>query len=299
MTALLREHNVLTIGMGGGWYNLRAPDWSFKDKAWNDRYEHLLAVIAQLDWDGGSISTDETWKVRESPILFSDIYDGESYDARVSNMPLQEVQVVDKSLNCLIPQQGERVCEQDVIYPAAIFQTPKGEWVMDFGQEVSGYVQLNLTAKGGDRVELSHAEVLDKEGNFYTENYRTAKAKLSYTCRDGEQSYKPHYTFFGFRYIRVDAFPGTPALENFTAIVVCSDIRRTGYLRCGNAQLNRLSENVFWGQRCNYVDIPTDCPQRDERMGWTGDAQVFVKAASYNYDVRKFFHKWLANKAAD
>jgi len=296
VSELLQEHNIMCIGMSGGWYHRRAPAWAFD---WNDRNEPMNAVIAQLEWETGGLWTDEDWQVRESAVRFSSIYDGETYDARIDDPPCSPVKVIDKGTENLIAQEGEIICEQDVIYPARIFRTHKGECVVDFGQEITGYVQLELTAQRGERVTLSHAEMLDKEGNFYTENYRSAKAKLCYICRDGHQSYKPHFTFFGFRYIRADEFPGTPSLDNFKAIVVCSDLRRTGDLRCGDPEMNRLFENIFWGQRGNYLDIPTDCPQRDERLGWTGDAQVFVKTASYNYDVRKFFHKWLADLAAD
>ena len=192
--------------------------------------------------------------------------------------------------------------EQERISPSDIFTTPAGETVVDFGQELTGYVELSVDAKCGDVIALSHAEVMDRDGNFYTENYRTAKAKLHYTCRDGRQTWHPHFTFFGFRYIRIDAFPGGAALakpENFTAIVVHSEMKRTGHLSCSDPLLNQLFSNIIWGQKGNFVDVPTDCPQRDERLGWTGDAQVFVRTACMNYDVEQFFTKWLADMAAD
>ena len=148
-------------------------------------------------------------------------------------------------------------------------------------------------------MEISHGEILDKDGNFYNANYRAAKAKIFYTCCDGVQTYKPKMTFFGFRYIRLDQFPGTPKPEQFYAVAVHSDMKRTGCLRSSNPMLNQLFSNIIWGQKGNFLDVPTDCPQRDERMGWTGDAQAFVKTASYNYDVDKFFTKWLADMAAD
>ena len=170
--------------------------------------------------------------------------------------------------------------------------------MVDFGQEVTGYVSFTVDAREGETVEISHGEVLDKEGNFYNANYRSAKAKIIYTCREGRQTYKPLMTFFGFRYIRLDRFPGTPAAEQFTAIAVHSDMKRTGYLRSSDALLNRLFSNIVWGQKGNFLDVPTDCPQRDERLGWTGDAQAFIKTASYNYDVERFFTKWLADMAA-
>lgn len=183
-----------------------------------------------------------------------------------------------------------------------MFTTPKGETVIDFGQEITGYIETTVEGKAGEIVDLSFAEVMDQEGNFYTENYRTAKAQYHYICRDGRQTYKPKLTFWGFRYIRVNAFPG--GIENitedtFTAIVVHSDMKRIGHLECSNKNLNQLFSNIVWGQKGNFLDVPTDCPQRDERLGWTGDAQVFTRAACLNFDTEKFYTKWLADVAAD
>ncbi len=191
--------------------------------------------------------------------------------------------------HALVPQEGEPIRETAYIAPRTIFTTPKGDVVVDFGQNVTVYVQIAVDAKAGDMIELSHAEVLDKDGNFYTENYRSAKAKYICTCADGKHTYKPLLTFFGFRYIRLDQFPGEAKVENFTAIAVHSDLRQTIAFDCSNSLVNHLFNNILWGQRDNFLDVPTDCPQRDERIGWTGDAQVFFKAACYNYDVEKFF----------
>ncbi len=295
VTELVGGENELTILVGRGWH--RGPWGSIRPLP----PAGLLAELTIESADGTvtTIATDESWQVRESFVRRSELYNGEWADARVENAPLQPVVLFEKSMDNLIPQEGEIICEQERIRPRRIFQTPKGETVVDFGQEVTGYVEFTVTAKAGEQVSISHAEVLDKEGNFYTENYRSAKARLEYVCRDGVQTYKPHLTFFGFRYIRLDAFPGTPKLDDFTAILVSSELKRTGKMRCGHAMLNRLYENVTWGQRGNFLDIPTDCPQRDERLGWTGDAQVFVKTACYNYDVNKFFQKWLGDLAAD
>ena len=176
-------------------------------------------------------------------------------------------------------------------------QTPKGETVVDFGQNLSGYVEINLTAKAGDRVSLSFAEILDSDGNFYNENYRSAKCQYVYICKDGEQTFKPTLTFYGYRYIRIDEYPGEVNADNFTSVAVYSELKRTGFIETSDSQLNQLFSNVLWGQRSNFLDVPTDCPQRDERLGWTGDAQVFIRAASYNYDVNKFFEKWLGDMA--
>lgn len=296
---LLEEKNELSISVGTGWYRGKI---SANSKDVNEEPCGLIAEL-QLSYEDGSqetIFTDGSWLVRKSKILFSDIYDGELYDATAEKTELGAAKVLEGfKKDTLIAQQGEFVCEHECIKPAACFVTPKGERVIDFGQNLTGYVQISITAKTGDRIALSHAEVLDADGNFYTENYRDAKAKLEYICRDGRQTYKPHFTFFGFRYIRLDAYPGEVDMNDFTAIAVYSDMKRTGYIECSNSKINQLFSNTLWSQRDNFLDIPTDCPQRNERMGWLGDAQVFAKTACYNFDVKKFFEKWMQDLCAE
>ena len=170
---------------------------------------------------------------------------------------------------------------------------------MDFGQEITGYVEFTVDAHAGDRIHILHGEVLDAEGNFYNANYRSAKAEINYICSEGIQTWHPVLTFFGFRYLLLDEFPGEATPEQFRGIAVYSDIRKTGAIQTSDPTLNQLISNIFWGQRDNFLDVPTDCPQRDERLGWTGDAQVFTKTASYNFDVERFFTKWLHDLAAD
>lgn len=306
VTGLLCEKNELTITVGKGWYRSPMPGW-----VWPERKEKLeafpagLAACLTVTFQDGSvrvIDADENWQTAESPVRFSEIYDGETYDASFVPSDWTAAAVFDGPGDTLIPQQGEEIREQETVYPARIFTTPAGETVVDFGQEITGYVEVSLNAHTGDTVELSHAEVLDQEGNFYTENYRGAKAKYICRCKEGSQRCKPRLTFFGFRYVRIDRFPGGPGQavpENFTAIAVHSQIRRTGRISCSDPLLNRLFDNIIWGQKGNFLDVPTDCPQRDERLGWTGDAQVFIRTACLNYDVEKFFTKWLADMAAD
>mgnify|MGYP000597506402 CR=1 FL=1 len=214
----------------------------------------------------------------------------------------QPVTIFDGPTDTLILQQGEEVCEQERLAVKKVFVTPNGETVLDFGQNMTGYVELFVNAKAGDCVDLSFAEVMDKEGNFYTENYRGAKAQYHYICSDGVQTWHPSLTFYGFRYIRINDFPGgidCVKPENFTAITVHSNMKRTGFLSSSNTLLNQLFSNIIWGQKGNFLDVPTDCPQRDERLGWTGDAQVFVRTACLNYDAEKFFTKWLADLESD
>ena len=307
ITTDLTEQNTITVAVGKGWYRGPMPGWC--DSSYQDGLRSwpagLLAELEITYEDGTSetIGTDTSWSVAESATRFSEIYDGEQYDASKDFSAARcGVHALEGPWDSLIPQEGVEIHEQERISPSGILTTPAGETVVDFGQELTGYVELSVDAKCGDVIALSHAEVMDRDGNFYTENYRAAKAKLHYTCCDGRQTWHPHFTFFGFRYIRIDAFPGGAALakpENFTAIVVHSEMKRTGHLSCSDPLLNQLFSNIIWGQKGNFVDVPTDCPQRDERLGWTGDAQVFVRTACMNYDVEQFFTKWLADMAAD
>ncbi len=298
VTNLLAAENELSIAVGTGWYRGRI---SANDKP---LHESPCALIAELrvtcaDGSACTLRTDGSWQVRKSPILMSDLYDGEHYDALADTSAVYPVQILALPKTALIPQEGEIVREHERVKPVALITTPKGETVLDFGQNLTGYLSFTVNASAGAEIAISHAEVLDAAGNFYTDNYRTAKAQLHYICREGRQAYKPHFAFFGFRYIRLDKWPGKVDPADFTAIAVYSDIRRTGYIQTGNPLINRLFDNVLWSQRGNFLDVPTDCPQRDERMGWTGDAQVFAKAAAYNYDVQRFMRKWLGDIRAE
>lgn len=303
ITELVEDRNRLEITVGKGWYRSPVPGW-ITEEGKAQRAAIPAGLIAEIkitftDTTTAVIPTDETWQAAESRIRFSEIYDGEVYDASFEVSDYQPVVLLERTTDNLIPQQGEKITEHEYVKAARCFTAPNGEVVVDFGQEVTGYIQFTVDAKAGEKVEISHGEVLDKDGNFYNANYRSAKSKIYYTCCDGVQTYKPKMTFFGFRYIRLDQFPGTPCADQFYAVAVHSDMKRTGRLRSSNPLLNQLFSNIIWGQKGNFLDVPTDCPQRDERMGWTGDAQAFVKTASYNFDVDRFFTKWLADMAAD
>ena len=303
VTHLIRGENEISVLVGKGWYASRMPGW-FQSEEIANRRNRQTGLIAELcirctDGSEACIGTDGSWTWRESGIRFSEIYDGETCDAGFTAGAEQPCALMNAGMETLIPQEGEEIREMERVAAASVFRTPKGEWVVDFGQEITGYVEFTVDAKAGDRIRILHGEMLDKEGNFYNENYRSAKAEINYICREGLQTWHPQLTFFGFRYLKLDAFPGEPKPEQFTGIAVYSDIRQTGSIRTGHENLNRLISNIFWGQRGNFLDIPTDCPQRDERLGWTGDAQVFSKAVTLNFDVERFFTKWLHDLAAD
>ncbi|MBO5312655.1 MAG: family 78 glycoside hydrolase catalytic domain [Clostridia bacterium] len=294
VTRQISASNELRVTLGAGWYKGRI---NIRNRT--DLPSVHPALICQLEiklsnGDTMTIVSDEDWECSLSKITMSDIYDGEHYDANFEES-FCPVAIQDCSFVEIVKQQGEKIVEQETVLPHRIFKTPKGETVIDFNQNLTGYFEIELCAKKGERVSFSFAEVLDKDGNFYNENYRSAKAEFEYICSDGHQIHKPKLSFWGFRYIRVNDFPCELTEDCVRAIVLHSDIKRTGYLSSSSPLLNKLFDNIFWGQKGNFLDIPTDCPQRDERLGWTGDAQVFVKTASYNYDVEKFFEKWLTD----
>ena len=297
VTDLLNAQNTLDITLGKG--------WCFSELGWNPslvhRYDYpapaIICALQIVFVDGTEeiIYSDESFLTAKSNILFSEIYHGEMFDANSVSNTWSNAVSCDYSKEILVPQQGEIVCEIEEIQPKELIVTAKGERVIDFGQNLTGYVAFKTNAPKGTVLEISHAEVLDSDGCFYTDNLRTAKQKITYIADGKIAEYKPHFTFQGFRYIRLDQWTEKFCLDDFKAIVVHSDIKRTGYFSCSNSKVNQLFSNIIWGQRDNFLDVPTDCPQRDERLGWTGDAEVFVRTASYNYDVRKFFSKWMTD----
>lgn len=293
ITDKIKSANEITVTVGKGWYRGDLVVWRINN-IWGD-IPGIIAVIKLVYTDGTEevIETNTEWQVAESAIRFSEIYDGEIYDATYEIAEWDKTEYYYATTLSLIPQEGEIVREQESIKPISMITAPNGEKVIDFGQNMTGYVKISFNGKCGDKIIYSHAETLDSAGNFYTANLRSAKQRVEYICRDGEQEYKPHHTFMGFRYIRLDEAPDYITADMFEAIVVHSDIKRTGHFECSNEKINKLYQNIIWGQRGNFLDIPTDCPQRDERIGWTADAQIFIKTAAYNYDVEKFFNKWL------
>lgn len=306
VTDMLKETNEITVVVAKGWYHTHMMSWEDRGGRWKEITETPSGLLAQLmiDYKDGSqeiVATDESWKVAEGPVRFAEIYDGEIYDANIALGEKESVEIFEGPWKTLIPQEGEEVHTHERLTVADIFVTPKGETIVDFGQEITGYVAVTVNAKEGDVIDFSFAEVMDKEGNFYNENYRRAKCQYHYICKDGEQTFEPTLTFYGFRYIRINQFPeGVEVTQDcFIGVVVHSEMKRTGWVSCSNPMLNRLFDNVFWGQKGNFLDVPTDCPQRNERLGWTGDIQIFAKTACLNYDVEKFLTKWMADVAAE
>lgn len=302
--------NAVGSTVGNGWY---CGYLGWQDK--RNNYGTTVGLLLQMNivYEDGQteiIATDETWKTATGPILMSEIYHGETYDARLEmagwsqpgfrDQKWKAVKVVAYPQDNLVAPPGPPVRKIQEIKPIQIIKTPKGEIVVDMGQNMVGWIRLKVQGQAGHTVKLVHFEVLDKEGNVYLENLRSAKQTITYTLKGmSPEVFEPHFTFQGFRYVAVENFPGTLTLENLTGIVVHSDMPVTGTFECSNAMINQLQHNIQWGQKGNFVDVPTDCPQRDERMGWTGDAQVFAPTACFNHDVAAFYTKWLQDVAAD
>ncbi len=299
ITQLIQEENTLEHTVAPGW----AVGY-FGYKTHTKNFHENIACIAKIEiryQDGTEdvIVTDEDWEVYTTSVVMSDIFKGEINDATAVPKKIGNA-VFDSISTELIEQVGEDIVENERIAPIELITTPRGERVIDFGQNMTGYIEISLKGNYGDVIEMTCAEVLDSDGNFYTENYRTADSRMTYILDGKNEYHKPLYTFFGFRYIRLDKFPSKEIDPNiFTAIAVHSNMKRLSSFSCGNAKINQLYHNTVWGQKSNYLDIPTDCPQRDERMGWTGDAQVFCRTAALNFDVRKFFKKWLGDMRAE
>ena len=290
--------NHLCVGVGRGWFfhleNIAETKTLKGDTA------ALLCTLTLRYADGTEdvIVSDAQWQTRRSRVIFNDIYDGETVNLPARIGRPSDAVCIAYPKDILIPAEGAPIREQERISGQKLIVTPKGELVVDFGQEVTGYVELLNKAPRGTEICLQHFEMLDRDGNVYTENLRSAKEQFRVISNGRKVAVKPLYTFYGFRYIQVTGLENVDPAD-FTAIVVHSEMKRTGHFACANELLNQFAHNVLWGQKGNFLDIPTDCPQRDERLGWTGDAEMFSRTAAINYDVRDFFDKWYNDIAAD
>ena len=293
------ENRIRIVG-GKGWAMSRFGNSGFLPNNFADH----ISVIAELEIEYGNgktekIPTDTSWECLTTHILDSELYHGETVDltSRIKDLG-HAVEDPDPKPELELQTHG-LVTEHERIPVQSVIKTPMGETVLDFGQNLVGYVEVKVKGKRGERIVLSHAEVLDRDGNFYTENMRTAKNRNVYVLSGGEDLFKPSFTYQGFRYVRLDESPAELDFSGVTAVVIHTDMKRTGWFSCGHAGLNQLYSNIIWGQKGNYVDIPTDCPQRDERLGWTADTQVFCRTGAINFDVESFFDKWLRDMSLE
>lgn len=290
VTEQLRSGGQLSVTLADGWYMGRFGHLG-RDKLYGSEYK-LLAEVRLTFADGTEevIGTDESWSVTRSTITFSNIYDGEHRDDTLSDTDPEPVRLTDMEAP-VVDRRSLPVTIHEKIKPQQLIRTPKGETVLDLGQNLTGIFALRVHEKSGTVIHVQVGEVL-QEGCFYNDNLRTAKAEYFYTCGKEETVVVPRFTFYGFRYVKIEGIADLCS-DDFTALVLYSDLPETGTLTTGHEKLNRLIENIKWGQKGNFLDVPTDCPQRDERMGWTGDAQVFSATSCYLRDSYAFFEKYL------
>lgn len=297
VTELLEESNVLSIGVGDGWFKGR---FGFDLMNPHGYFGNDLSVIAELHlmYENGEeevIGTDESWKVQRSHMTFSNIYDGEVVDDTLGEIEEKNAIIFEEYENRFKPVLSDRLsmpvhiieCRQ----PKELIITNKGEQVLDIGQNMTGSFELKVHVPAGEKVYLQFGEIL-QEGNFFRDNLRSAKAEYTYISNGEETILRPRFTFYGYRYVKVEGIKDL-CKDDFTALVLHSDLDMIGKMTTGNAMINQLLSNVIWGQKGNFLDVPTDCPQRDERMGWTGDAEVFCPTASYWMDTYAFYTKYL------
>ena len=296
VTHLLREGtNEIEALVAPAWFSgrfgLGEPEHGF--------YGRHVGVLAQLELDGAvGAATDGSWTASSTPYLQAEIYDGETYDARRSSDERLAVTTVELDPAILVAPPVPPVRRTQTLVPLETTAVD-GVLQVDFGQNLVGWLRVTVRgARAGAAILMRHAEILGPDGPLYTEPLRTAKATDTYIARgDAEETYEPTFTFHGFRYAEISGVD--PERLDVEAVVVHSDLERTGSFECSEPSLDQLHSNIVWGQRGNFVSVPTDCPQRDERLGWTGDAQVFSSTASFLYDCETFWENWVADLAAD
>jgi alpha-L-rhamnosidase len=289
--------NLVSVMLGNGWYKGRYGVNGGGLGFYGDRFALICEMHITLE--NGSeliVVTDPSWKAQPSPVIESDIFDGEMYDARIAKVvpalgKTFDVKPVEIGTARLEARRSLPVCINEEIEPVAVIHTPAGETVVDMGQNMTGWVRFRTSAPSGTRIHLQFGEVL-QGGNFFRDNLRTARAEYIYIADGSDAVVEPYFTFYGFRYVKVSGWVGEFSIDDFTGCVVYSRMDATGEIETSNEKVNQLFKNAMWGQKGNFLDIPTDCPQRDERLGWTGDAQIFSGTACFNMDAGAFFSKF-------
>lgn len=301
---LQRGSNALAAILGNAWYS---SGLGWRGAAVYGRGPMQLFAQLVIDYRDGSsqlIATDQSWKMRESPILENTLYHGETYDARLeipgwnkaglNDNDWRPVSVFNTNPVKLVAQQGPSIQVTRELKPVAITEPQPGVYIFDLGQNMVGRARLNVTGPAGTRVQLRFGELLNPDGTLYTENLRTARVTDTYFCKGlGGEVWEPLFTYHGFRYVEVSGYPGKPSRDAITGVVFHSATPVSGHFACSNPLLNQIMRNIVWGQRGNLHSVPTDCPQRDERLGWMGDAQIFAPTACYNMNMAGFFTKWM------
>ena len=301
VTGLLTGDDMIQVVVSGGWA-VGAFVFTRANRITADRQALLLELrLTYADGSEEVIGTDGSWEVTEDgPYKMADLYDGETYDATAGYETARWRRAAPETLKIapkIMADYGAPVKAHERLTPVSCSKLPDGTLIYDFGQNFAGVVDLKIRGKKGRTVTVRHAELLNPDGTLNVKFLRTAKATATYTCVDGEQTYSPTLTYMGFRYIGVEGIEEKDI--EASALALYSDLERTGDFSCSNEMLNQLQSNIVWGAKSNLVDIPTDCPQRDERMGWTGDIAVFSPTACYNFDMSRFLGKWLLDVQAE
>jgi len=307
VTDLVRKGgNAIGAILADGWY---AGYLGFGKKREHYGSEPRLFVQLEIEYADGSrqtVVTDGSWKAAYGPHIEADFLMGETYDARkemegwdaagFDDSAWGAVAVTDKAPGKVQSYPGVTVQKIMQIKPKKLTEPEKGVYVFDMGQNFAGWVRLKVKGKVGTTVVLRFAEMLNPDGSIYTKNLREARCTDTYTLAGtGREIWEPRFTFHGFRYVELTGYPGKPSLDTIRGVVVHSNMPVVGSFECSNPMVNQLWRNIVWSQRGNFIEVPTDCPQRDERLGWTGDAQIFIRTATYNMDVGAFFTKWLVD----
>lgn len=317
VTELLREGgNEISAVLSNGWYCGLWQKWPPKNHIYGGKYPEFFCQLEIVYDDGTSetIITDESWKASaDLPVRFAGIYEGETYDANIP-WPLHSdesawhgVSLSDTAGRLILSsQKSEPIRVTERLRPVEITEPGRGVYVVDFGQNFAGRITARFHEKGGTRIAIKHNEVLNEDGTVYMDNLITCqffeqadRQILRYTCRGADDLYTPSFTYMGFRYIEIDGLSRPPSPDDFIGEVFHTSFRRAGDFSCSNEEVNRLQQNIQWSQRSNTMGIPTDCPQRDERCGYTGDMQFFMPTALMNMDIAAFMNKWLTDLCAD
>jgi alpha-L-rhamnosidase len=289
--------NLISVMLGNGWYKGRYGANGGAVNFYGNQFALICEIRIRLE-NGEEliIGSDSAWKAQPSPVMDSSIFDGESYDARIEKTisPSEAIPVkpIDIDMRLMEARRSVPVTIAEEIKPIALIQTPAGETVLDMGQNMTGWLRFTTNAPAGTRIHLQFGEVL-QDGNFFRDNLRTAKAEYFYIADGKTAVVEPYFTFFGFRYVKIMGWHGEIHLEDFVGCVLYSQMDIIGEIETANEKVNQLIKNAMWGQKGNFLDIPTDCPQRDERLGWTGDIQVFSGTACFNMDSSAFLSKYM------
>ena len=298
ITELINSENTLEVHMGDGWYKGRIGIQYDKkmDDLWGDEYKLCAHIIIKLiNGKEIHIETDKSWKVKSSNVIINNIYDGEIVDYTLESNTYEEVVKYIKGYN-LIPDFGALIIQKDILYPE-LYISPKNETILDFKQNMVGFIRYKGNIKYGQTVNMSFGEIL-QNNNFYNENLRSAKQLYTIIGDGKERIFEPKFTYFGFRYVLIQGLDNVNQ-KDFEGIVIYTNLEKTINCTTNNPKINKLIQNTYWGQRGNFLDVPTDCPQRDERLGWTGDAQVFSNTACFNMDSYIFYKKYMKDLRGD